>query len=239
MFKQSLIAVILLSPSFQVFAFITANTVTSGLEKGSSILKASNSSAEEEARRLRQQAEKIRNEVASFDQAKQAIVDAEEQKRERKLIEKKNKRLRYSAEVPILKGNGQEVLERVDFSPRLAVGESYILTVEAELPLGMILGLDEEEIYGATRVDEVAEGSNAKAAGVQVGDIVRAMTACQTTMETPTWQLMVGGIGQPKTKRFMYSADSRPFEEVMDAVSSNRMDPLERPVVLVLERKER
>jgi hypothetical protein len=41
----------------------------------------------------------------------------------------------------------------------------------------------------------------------------------------------------PKTKRFVYSVDGRPFEEVMDAVGSNRMDPEERPVILVVERQ--
>ena len=34
------------------------------------------------------------------------------------------------------------------------------------------------------------------------------------------------------------STDGRPFEEVMEAVSSNRMDPEGRPVWLVLERPE-
>ena len=33
-------------------------------------------------------------------------------------------------------------------------------------------------------------------------------------METPTWQLMAGGIGRPKPTRFIYSPDRRPFEEV-------------------------
>lgn len=71
---------------------------------------------------------------------------------------------------------------------------------------------------------------------MQQGDLLRAVTACQTTMETPTWQLLAGGIGQPKTKRFMFSVDGRPLEEVLDAVGSNRMDVSGRDVVLVLER---
>ena len=50
--------------------------------------------------------------------------------------------------------------------------------------------------------------------------------------------MLVGGIGQPKTVRFMYSADGRrsSFEEVMEALKSNRMDPGGRDVVLVVER---
>lgn len=74
---------------------------------------------------------------------------------------------------------------------------------------------------------------------IQEGDVLRAVTACQTTMETPTWQLLAGGIGQPKTKRFMFSVDGRPLEEVLDAVESNRMDVARRDVVLVVERVDK
>ena len=97
---------------------------------------------------------------------------------------------------------------------------------------------EHEEIPGAIRVDEVLQGGNGETAGVKVGDLLRAVTACQVTMETPTWQLLVGGIGQPKTKRFMFATDGRPFEQVMEAVASNRMDPEGRPAWLVLETVE-
>lgn len=106
----------------------------------------------------------------------------------------------------------------------------------ASLPLGIILG-ESEEFPGAVSVDEVTPDSNGQLAGVLEGDLLRACTACQVIMETPTWQILVGGIGMPKTKRFMFSVDNRPFEEVMDAIGSNRMDPEERPVILVLERQ--
>ena len=82
----------------------------------------------------------------------------------------------------------------------------------------------------------MAPDGNGDSAGIKQGDVLRAITACQTTMETPTWQLIAGGIGQPKTKRFMYSVDGRPLEEVLDAVGSNRMDVQGRDVWLVLER---
>jgi len=108
---------------------------------------------------------------------------------------------------------------------------------EASLPLGIILG-ESEEYPGAVSVDEVGIGSNGELAGVQEGDLLRACTACQVTMETPTWQILAGGIGMPKTKRFIYSVDGNAaFEEVLEAVGSNRMDPEERPVILVLERR--
>jgi len=38
--------------------------------------------------------------------------------------------------------------------------------------------------------------------------------------------------------RLMYSPDGSPFEEVMDAIESNRLDREGRQVILVLERKE-
>ncbi len=56
-------------------------------------------------------------------------------------------------------------------------------------------------------------------------------------MESSTWQLfLAGGIGQPKTKRFMCVVDGRLLlEEVLNAVGSNRIYGLGRYVLLVLE----
>ena len=107
--------------------------------------------------------------------------------------------------------------------------------MQAPLPLGLVLGED-STIPGLISVDEVAKDGNGDSAGIRQGDIVRAITACQTVMSTPTWQLLAGGIGQPKSKRFMYSVDGRPLEEVLDAIGSNRMDSQERDIWLVLER---
>ena len=109
--------------------------------------------------------------------------------------------------------------------------------MQASLPLGLVLG-EEVSRPGITSVDEVLLNGNGESAGVKKGDIVRAVTACQTTMETPTWQLLAGGICQPKTKRFMFSVDSRPLEEVLNAIGSNRMDAQGRDVWLVLERMD-
>ena len=89
-----------------------------------------------------------------------------------------------------------------------------------------------------TTIDAVAEGGNGEQAGVKVGDLLRACTACQMTMEQPTWQLLAGGIGRPKTTRMMFSTDGKAFEEVMDAVASNAMDPESRNVWLVVERMD-
>eukprot|EP00571_Detonula_confervacea_P016018 CAMPEP_0172308332 /NCGR_PEP_ID=MMETSP1058-20130122/8956_1 /TAXON_ID=83371 /ORGANISM="Detonula confervacea, Strain CCMP 353" /LENGTH=252 /DNA_ID=CAMNT_0013020717 /DNA_START=998 /DNA_END=1757 /DNA_ORIENTATION=+ len=191
----------------------------------------------EKARRLRQEVSAIE----STKMEKQQVKDAEERARqaeEREAQKQKDKqRMRYSAEVPILKDMGDEIMERVDFPPRLKGGKSRIVTIQAPLPLGLVLGED-ASMPGLTSVDEVAPDGNGASADIKQGDIVRAVTACQTTMETPTWQLIAGGIGQPKTKRFIYSVDGRPLEEVLDAIGSNRMDVQGRDAWLVLERMD-
>ena len=192
---------------------------------------------EDEARKLRELASQLRGEVDAFQKEKDEVTAAEQKTRDEIMAAKQETRMKYSTEVPILKGDGQTMMERVDFPPRIKDGKSSIMAVQADLPLGILLG-EHEEIPGAISVDEVAAKSNGERADVREGDILRACTACQQTMETPTWQLLAGGIGKPKTKRFIFATDGRPFEEVMDAVSSNRMDPEGRAVWLVLERPE-
>lgn len=189
----------------------------------------------EKARKLRQEVSAIESSKMEVQKQNDAKVQAQREAEREEQMQKDELRLRYSAEVPILKDMGEEVMERVDFPPRLKGGASRILTIQAPLPLGLVLGED-EALPGLTSVDEVAADGNGAVAGIKQGDIVRAITACQTTMETPTWQLLAGGIGQPKTKRFMYSVDGRPLEEVLNAIGSNRMDAQERDVWLVLER---
>jgi len=194
----------------------------------------------EDAERLRQQAEKLRREVESFEQEKAVAEQAEKDKIQQEIAIQQATRERYSAVVPILKPDGSTVEERCDFSPRYKEGGSFITTVEASLPLGILLG-ESDDMFPGTRtvlIDEIASESNGEMAGLQEGDIIRAFTACRAEMEQPTWQLLAGGIGVPKMKRFMYSADNRPLEEVLDAIGSNRMDPDERPVLIVVERRE-
>jgi hypothetical protein len=231
---------------------------------------------EDVIRALQAKAEKLRQEVASLQKEKRDAMERERLQVEQELSERLERRLRYSAEVPIFKEDGSTVVERVDFPPLFVSGESRIVACTAPLPLGMILGEyvgfdtdndheegeaepststpagDDDTVVTSTtstpstastirrpmaiRIDAIAEGSNAETAGVQVGDLLRACTATQTIMDAPTWQILAGGIGMPKTKRVMYGVDGRPFEEVIDAIASNRMDPMGRPVVLVLER---
>ncbi len=196
------------------------------------------SSAEDEMQSLRQKAAKLREEVSAFENSKQDERDKQERARQAVLREKEEYRMRYSAEVPILKADGSVEMERCDFAPRLKSEDgklSRIIALQAPLPLGIVLG-QSEEIPGLTTIDDIAEGGNGDLAGVKVGDLLRACTACQVSMDMPTWQLMAGGIGRPKTSRMMFSTDGKVFEEVMGAIASNNMDPEGRPTWLVVER---
>lgn len=82
------------------------------------------SDVEEEARKLRELASQLRGEVSDFELAKDEVVAAELAEKNKIIEEKQQVRMRYSAEVPILKGDGQTVMERVDFPPRIPDGES-------------------------------------------------------------------------------------------------------------------
>jgi len=212
---------------------------------GSSSSSNNDSTSESTANTLREKADQLRREITQFEDGKRDKERSDQLARDNLFEKKRDERLQYSTIIPILKGDGSTEMERVDFKPRFKAStsdgmpssSSVILAVQAALPLGIILGED-ETFPGAIRVDELVENGNAAASGVMVGDLLRACTACQVTMEMPTWQIMAGGIGRPKTNRMMFSTDGRPFEEVMEAVGSNRIDPEKRPAWLVLERKE-
>lgn len=198
---------------------------------------------DEEAEYLLRKARKLREEVQEFERSKQTEQKFRLESEEAIAKERQELRNRYSAEVPILKPDGSVIMERCDFPPRMNKKDSKnnvlsrIITVQANLPLGIVLGQD-ESFPGITIVDEVAENSNGMQAGIKVGDVLRACTACQVSMDMPTWQLMAGGIGRPKTTRMMFSLDGKRFEEVMNALASNNIDPQKRPTWLVLERMD-
>jgi len=188
-------------------------------------------------RQLRLEAEKLRNDVLALEQAKAEQLQRENERLKEQEEAQMMQRARYSATVPILRPDGSTQEMTVGFPPFFANNTSYITIKEALLPLGVILG--ESELFsGAIAIDEVSTASNGYQAGLRVSDLVRGFTACKMQMEQPAWQLLVGGIGRPKTFRYMYSADFRPFEEVMSAMGSNRMDPEGRPVLIVLERQD-
>jgi len=106
------------------------------------------------------------------------------------------------------------------------------------MPLGMLLEEgDEGELAGAMVVGELLADGAAKAGGVRVGDVLRATTGVSMQMSYPTWQLMMGGVGQPKMQKILFSAQGQPFEQVMAAIASNAREQRGNgQVVLVLER---
>lgn len=184
---------------------------------------------------LQEKARKLREEINSFEQEKIQAEQKEQQIQQQAIEAKQKAKDYYCAILPILKPDGSTQEEKVEFKPVSPNQDTCIKVLEGNLPLGMIL--EEGDAAGTVVVDQVAEGSNSELAGVQVGDILRACTACMMNMETPTWQLLAGGIGQPKTKRMMFVVDNQKFENVMEAIGSNRMDTEGRPVLLVVERK--
>lgn len=214
---------------------LSQRTSTTTVPKFPFVLNAATDNSNNDADDLQDQARKLREEIQSFEQQK---VDQEQQEqraeRDAKMATQKAKDY-YCAVLPIFKPDGSTVNEKVEFTPVSKKQDTCIQVLEGALPLGMIL--EEGDIAGTVVVDQVAPDSNAGVAGVQVGDILRACTACEMSMEAPTWQILAGGIGIPKTRRIIYVVDGRPFEEVMEAVASNRMDPQGRKVVLAVERK--
>ncbi|CAJ1970376.1 unnamed protein product [Cylindrotheca closterium] len=208
------------------------------------------------AKALQEKAEQLRAEIAALQDSKDQVQETQRQELQLQLDQQEAYMQHYSGEIPILKPDGAIVMEQVQFPPLVSFvpkeeeneesntnenGQqsfpSEILVCEAPLPLGMILGQERAERNAMIVVDEVLEDSNAAVvAGIQEGDILRACTSCKMEMEQPTWQLLVGGIGRPKTVRFMFGTDDQPLETVLEALGANRMDPEARPVVLVVER---
>lgn len=215
-------------------------------------------SKEDEAQRLLEKAAQLRAEAEALSNdeslpAAAGMVGGETAEEASAAAQDRAMR-RLSINLPISKPDFTVVDEDVEFAPSLPLGTSELVRIAAPLPLGLILeegGADAEENDGVpeeataagspvgrgfTWVAEVADEGNAAGAGVRVGDVLRACSAVKVQMEMPTWQLLGGGIGRPRPFRFIYSVDQRPFEEVMEAVGSNRLDPEARDVLLVVER---
>lgn len=77
----------------------------------------------EKARRLRQEVSAIETSKVEIQREKDAKERARQVAETEMKEQKDNLRMRYSAEVPILKDMGEEVMERVDFPPRIKGGE--------------------------------------------------------------------------------------------------------------------
>ena len=73
--------------------------------------------------KLKEEAQKIRSEINAFEQKKKDVVEKELKEVEQMKQEKQTIRDRYAVNVPILKGNGETVMEKVDFPPRFSGGK--------------------------------------------------------------------------------------------------------------------
>ena len=121
--------------SVEVLAFSSPPTRACRRQQFSQMLLASNSDVNDDSTdNLLEKARRLRQEVSAIESSKletqkeNAARQKQKQMEENKVQEQLNKqRLRYSAEVPILKDMGEEVMERVDFPPRLKGGKYNIL----------------------------------------------------------------------------------------------------------------
>ena len=112
---------------------------------------------------------------------------------------------------------------------------------ELERPMGIIF----EDVDGECVAVEIIEGSNASAAGVMVGDVLRMTSAVavgKSTVEVGKLQVepSLGMRKKGANRRALFVADGRPFDAVMDAVVSNaeEVDGTVSPTVaLLLERR--
>ena len=115
---------------------------------------------------------------------------------------------------------------------------------EIPRPLGIVF---EDLGDGTTTAVEIVPGSNAEAAGVRVGDVLRLVSAVavgKSTVEVGKFQVepSLGMRKQGSNRRAYFLADGRPFAAVMDAVVSNA-EPVDgvaaETVALLLQRPER
>ena len=223
--------------------------------------------AGDETAELLEAAEKLRSEAAREEAALRDLRDERQQRDDDDATARKQAKKTKRAGPPLLrivlpmsKPDWTVVEELVEFKPFLTRGgaaapdadggdgadadaddEAASELVRFEVPVPMGLLLEEGEIVGSVVVLEVAPDSAAAAAGLRAGDLLRATSAVRQQMEMPTWSLLGGGIGRPRSFRFIYGADlagppPRQFEEVLAALASNRDDPERRPATLVVER---
>lgn len=78
---------------------------------------------ERNAQKIREEAERIRREIAGFEQEKEQARINLQMEKDKIAKEKQDLRDRYAVEIPILKGDGNTVMEKVDFPPRIPGGK--------------------------------------------------------------------------------------------------------------------
>uniref|UniRef100_A0A7S1U795 PDZ domain-containing protein n=1 Tax=Phaeomonas parva TaxID=124430 RepID=A0A7S1U795_9STRA len=108
--------------------------------------------------------------------------------------------------------------------PSFSDDNSALATVQVPLPMGMVIE-ESATLEGKVEVVEVVEGSNAEKAGVQVGDVLRGCTAMAVNLAKAAEEDVafnaLAGATKPGLCRAFYIADGMPFDETMNALTSN------------------
>ena len=134
----------------------------------------------------------------------------------------------FAGAIELAQEDGSTRRTPAEWSPWYGVQKSIIFQRELNLPLGIIL---EEAGGGAIRVAEVREGGSGEDRDIRPGDVLRACSAISSTIVYGNAMFPLDG-ANTKWRRTLAPCDMRPFETVMEQVTSN-----EGTILLVLERE--
>ena len=134
----------------------------------------------------------------------------------------------FAGAIELEQEDGSKRRTPAEWSPWYGAGESLVFQRELTLPLGIIL---EEAGGGAIRVAEVREGGSGEQCDIRPGDVLRACSAISSTIVYGNAMFPLDG-ANTKWRRTLAPCDMRPFEQVMEQVTSN-----EGTILLVLERE--
>ena len=134
----------------------------------------------------------------------------------------------FAGAIELAQEDGTTRRTPAEWSPWYGAGKSVCFQRELTLPLGIIL---EEAGGGAIRVAEVREGGSGEQCDIRPGDVLRACSAISSTIVYGNAMFPLDG-ANTKWRRTLAPCDMRPFETVMEQVTSN-----EGTILLVLERE--
>lgn len=134
----------------------------------------------------------------------------------------------FAGAIELEQEDGSKRRTPAEWSPWYGDQKSIIFQRQLSLPLGIIL---EEAGGGAIRVAEVRPGGSGEDRDIRPGDVLRACSAISSTIVYGNAMFPLDG-ANTKWRRTLAPCDMRPFETVMEQVTSN-----EGAILLVLERE--
>ena len=134
----------------------------------------------------------------------------------------------FAGAIELAQEDGSKRRTPAEWQPWYGAGKSICFQRELTLPLGIIL---EEAGGGAIRVAEVRPGGSGEDRDIRPGDVLRACSAISSTIVYGNAMFPLDG-ANTKWRRTLAPCDMRPFEQVMEQVTSN-----EGTILLVLERQ--